>query len=88
MEEHARVILDTKIALRVKAQATVAEAQAEVLRLTQLAEDLAAQSAVIPPISRVDQAPDATGYDSDDVESSGGAHPDDHRPVADMRASQ
>ncbi len=85
--EHAKMMLDTKIALLVKAQTKVKEAQAEVLRLTQLAEDRAAQSAVIPPISLVDQDPDKIDYDSEDGESIGQDCPGDYRPVADMRAS-
>eukprot|EP01043_Picozoa_sp_COSAG02_P044770 COSAG02_NODE_4030_length_5883_cov_9.896266_2_plen_190_part_00 len=85
--KHANMMVDTRTALHVKAETELVEAQAEVLRLTQLAEDRAAESAEILPISLVDQDPDETGYDTEDGESIGAAYPDNYRPVADMRAS-
>ena len=64
----------------------MAEAQAEAVRLTQRAEELALQSAVIPPHSIFDQDPALAANQGNELVQDYDLEEDE--PVAEMRASR
>lgn len=83
----ARITLDSMVAAHTNAQTIFLEAKHEALRLTQAAEDRAAQSAVIPPPSVFDQDPDHHAHEDAESTQQYDHFVEGHQTVAEMRAS-